>query len=503
MLAYLVIGQASRETLPSLPIEIEVGRSSRLFGGVLGLGRDGHSTLRLEVTRPNAISGTQLALGFAGGLVLAGLLRGATGGANRPAGDAARGRRLLDQIRNGAPDVDDRPRGYDALKDYRSLWDQGRSDSLLTMRGYRLGAHTGVVAELGAWQPYLADYDLIVLNSSAGKDSMAMMVVMKALADVQGVTDRLHVVHADLGSAEHPGVRELAEDQAKRLGLPFHVVARTTYGVRRDLLDRFLDNMQDKFLVIPTRSMESALTRLGFSPRGNTAKDQVWELTLPKEHRARIEAVLLQGGYTPKLNEEGEYAAMGDPQGNQYLLRRAGGFPGFGTRYCTSEFKTAEVTKWITAFIPTLGLRRSRPARVLNVLGLRAEESDKRAGPGFKRKDKYDTTVREVREWLPIQTLTVGDVWDLIAASGLPHHAAYDVGFERLSCRLCPLAGDEDVALAALVYPGLTKKIVEMESEYGMKFKEKRTLSDVIARGLRLDPALPQKAARARAELGL
>jgi 3'-phosphoadenosine 5'-phosphosulfate sulfotransferase (PAPS reductase)/FAD synthetase len=73
-------------------------------------------------------------------------------------------------------------------------------------------------------------------------------------------------------------------------------------------------------------------------------------------------------------------------------------------------------------------------------------------------------------------------VWDLIKASGLPYHPIYDLGFQRLSCRLCPLAGDEDVALAALTYPQLAQKITAMEDTYGFKFKEKYGLQEIIER---------------------
>ena len=118
---------------------------------------------------------------------------------------------------------------------------------------------------------------------------------------------------------------------------------------------------------------------------------------------------------------------------------------------------------------------------MLNVLGLRAYESEKRAGKGYDTKGE-DTGRRQTREWLPIQTLPESAVWDLIKAGGLPYHPIYDLGFQRLSCRLCPLAGDEDVALAALTYPQLAQKITAMEDTYDFKFKEKYGLREIIER---------------------
>jgi len=75
--------------------------------------------------------------------------------------------------------------------------------------------------------PDLTKYDIILVNSSAGKDSAASLDEVVRLAEKAGVRDRVRVVHADLGISEWKGVRELAERQAKALGLPFYVVRRT------------------------------------------------------------------------------------------------------------------------------------------------------------------------------------------------------------------------------------------------------------------------------------
>src|ERR1700730_18061660 len=75
--------------------------------------------------------------------------------------------------------------------------------------------------------PELAGYDWIVVNSSAGKDSQAMLDYVVEQVDLATVSrDRLVVVHADLGRVEWPGTRELAEEQARHYGLAFVAVAR-------------------------------------------------------------------------------------------------------------------------------------------------------------------------------------------------------------------------------------------------------------------------------------
>lgn len=81
--------------------------------------------------------------------------------------------------------------------------------------------------------PDLGSYDWIVVNSSAGKDSLAMLDVICSQAEAAGLLGRVVVVHCDLGRVEWRGTRELAEAQAKRYGVRFEVVSRR----QGDLLD--------------------------------------------------------------------------------------------------------------------------------------------------------------------------------------------------------------------------------------------------------------------------
>src|ERR671933_1768720 len=86
----------------------------------------------------------------------------------------------------------------------------------------------------GSVVPNLSNYQWIVANSSAGKDSQAMLDYVVEQSDRAGVPRaRLVVAHADLGRVEWPGTRELAEEQARHYGLAFHAVRRR----QGDLLD--------------------------------------------------------------------------------------------------------------------------------------------------------------------------------------------------------------------------------------------------------------------------
>ena len=82
--------------------------------------------------------------------------------------------------------------------------------------------------------PDLRKWDVILLNTSGGKDSQAMIAEVVRQADLQDIDrSRLVAVHADLGRVEWNGTRELAAEQVAAYGIEFRVVSRP----QGDLLD--------------------------------------------------------------------------------------------------------------------------------------------------------------------------------------------------------------------------------------------------------------------------
>ena len=76
-------------------------------------------------------------------------------------------------------------------------------------------------------RPTLTEWDVVLLNSSGGKDSQTMIRQVVKAADDEGLPrDRLVVVHADLGRVEWAGTKELAREQADAYGLEFRAIAR-------------------------------------------------------------------------------------------------------------------------------------------------------------------------------------------------------------------------------------------------------------------------------------
>ncbi|MFF5990621.1 MULTISPECIES: adenine nucleotide alpha hydrolase family protein [Prauserella] len=69
--------------------------------------------------------------------------------------------------------------------------------------------------------PDLARYDIILVNSSGGKDSQAMLDVVCRRAADAGVLDRITVLHCALGRVEWPGTADLARRQALHYGVRY------------------------------------------------------------------------------------------------------------------------------------------------------------------------------------------------------------------------------------------------------------------------------------------
>lgn len=244
--------------------------------------------------------------------------------------------------------------------------------------------------------PDLTTFDIILVNTSAGKDSQAMLDFVVEQADIAGVRDRVVAVHADLGRVEWAGTAELAEEQVAHYGVRFIKVSR--------------------------------------------------------------------------------------PQGDLLThIEQRGMFPSSAARYCTSDHKRGQIRKVMTALVSELGL--NRPARILNCMGLRAQESPARAKKDAVRYDRPASgkgTVRQVTEWLPILDWTVEDVWARIAQAGTRVHWAYEAGMPRLSCCFCVLASKGALVRAAQLNPTLAEEYRQVEVRIGHRFTQALSMGEII-----------------------
>lgn len=245
--------------------------------------------------------------------------------------------------------------------------------------------------------PDLTDYHIILINTSGGKDSQAMLDLVIELADTASVRDRIVAVHADLGRMEWEGTKELAAHQCSLYGVPMVVTARTG----GDLLD---------------------------------------------------------------------------------AIRKKGKFPDRPNRWCTSDFKRGPVLRVMTALVREQRAIDPRQVRILNCMGLRAQESVSRAKElPFEFNERASNGRRHVDNWLPIHSWTVEQVWARIHASGVPYHPVYDSGMGRLSCSFCVLAPKTALVRAAQLRPDLATEYATVEAEIGFRFTDKLSMADIIA----------------------
>ena len=84
----------------------------------------------------------------------------------------------------------------------------------------------------------LTAFDWIVVNTSGGKDSQAMMHVVCTMAKAQGVLDRVVAVHAALGRVEWKEAKEIAELHAQIYGVRFETVSRKNGDLLQQVRER-------------------------------------------------------------------------------------------------------------------------------------------------------------------------------------------------------------------------------------------------------------------------
>jgi 3'-phosphoadenosine 5'-phosphosulfate sulfotransferase (PAPS reductase)/FAD synthetase len=226
-----------------------------------------------------------------------------------------------------------------------------------------------------------------------------MLDYVYTLALEQGVAQRIHAVHCDLGRMEWQGARELAQRQCDRYGVPLDIVSR---------------------------------------PQGD---------------------ILHQAEFERKM------------------------WPDSTRRWCTSDQKRGQVDKVITKLVNAwLARHACSQVRVLNCLGLRAQESSSRKkNAPFVAAGRGTNGKRTVDHWLPIHEWTEERVWQHIRAHGLEYHHAYDLGMPRLSCVFCIFAPREALLLAGYHNRALLAEYVGVERRIQHAFQHKKPLVQIQA----------------------
>lgn len=176
------------------------------------------------------------------------------------------------------------------------------------------------------------------------------------------------------------------------------------------------------------------------------------------------------------------------PQGDLLQhIEKLGQFPLPSERFCTSDHKRGQIIKAFTALADevraTWPKKERRPVRILNCIGLRAEESPGRASrPALTERDERSSSGRRhVDIWLPIQDWTEAEVWAACRGSGAPIHPAYAAGFPRASCRFCIYMPEKALRRSAALFPDLAAEYVAVEQRIGHTFQKRLPIAKVVA----------------------
>lgn len=148
------------------------------------------------------------------------------------------------------------------------------------------------------------------------------------------------------------------------------------------------------------------------------------------------------------------------------LCRKYKRLPSGQARFCTDQLKTAPINGWIK--------KQYAGQRVLNCIGIRAEESPARAKKPQVSPAKGSTKATPITNWFPIFDYKLGDVWQAIEAVGQKPHQVYSKGFSRLSCVFCVFGRIGEHTEAAKLKPELAQRMANLEIELGKSIRLKQ-----------------------------
>ncbi len=148
----------------------------------------------------------------------------------------------------------------------------------------------------------------------------------------------------------------------------------------------------------------------------------------------------------------------------QRFIKRpdAPSWPSVKNRQCTSDLKRDPITREVRRFIKERGI-----TRVVNCMGLRAQESSARAKKEiWKAHRENGRAGRTWYEFLPIHSLSTDEVFQTICEAGQQLHYAYEVN-DRLSCVFCIMANKQDLIHGATRNPDLYALYCAYEARTG------------------------------------
>lgn len=160
------------------------------------------------------------------------------------------------------------------------------------------------------------------------------------------------------------------------------------------------------------------------------------------------------------------------------MVEERGMFPSPAQRQCTSDLKRGPIEREVRRHLASLP---DHSLRVVNCMGMRAQESPSRAKRATWTFSKRNSKAGRIwHDWLPIHHLTEDQVFAAIKLAGQEPHPVYAQGMTRLSCRFCIMASTADLTTAARLSPDLYRRYVALERRIGFTMSPSRkTLPEI------------------------
>ncbi len=168
-------------------------------------------------------------------------------------------------------------------------------------------------------------------------------------------------------------------------------------------------------------------------------------------------------------------------------IEERGQFPDPRRRWCTSDFKRTPIERELRRHL------KANPrfsGRIVNCLGLRADESRDRARRApWSFNAANSKAGRQWHDWLPIHDLSGPAVFRIIREAGQSPHWAYAAGMTRLSCSFCIMASRADLQRAAELRPRMYQRYAALEQRLQHTLSPSRkSLPDITGVPLRSSP---------------
>lgn len=295
-----------------------------------------------------------------------------------------------------------------------------------------------------AYNKYIDEFRIpddhkIVVNFSAGKDSTTTATIAHYLFG-----DRVKNVMADTDN-EHELTVDFARNIHHQIGCkPIQIVKRIYTETEFERRRKSLMARWPKKQVIRMGAYRGVV--MPSLSRSDTKFGQAWLRTAERwgiEFETAMEAAL----------------SVLHPSGNSFLDAALlhGKFPMLRDRFCTDELKIQ------IAFDAAIKPLLDDGDVVVQWSGVRADESDKRAGYSRFARDERDPDF--LYNFLPIHKWTAADVFALHKYFGITPNPLYTQGASRVGCMNCVLCTKEEISETAARWPEHIEKHHEWEKK--------------------------------------